>query len=186
MDFVTYKSVDVFAQRRVRRLLHKLLLFAAALLPAVATQLSCLDAAPFVEPCQPVSGRRQVCRYNLSPTVDGILESDVWGSEHVHWEQVHSNMGSEPADDDMDASYRFACVADSENLYFAFDVTDDVFKIYKKECMSHKGDSLEIYIDQDTQNPDQYNGNDAQIIIRANSEDVDDDTIALDDSCDNV
>lgn len=119
------------------------------------------------EPCgDPIPYERQICPYPLTPELDGNLDDEAWS--YGYWEQITSEMGTVPAADDSDASFEFACVADDDFIYIAFRVTDDTLITGETTgCDVYKDDSIEFYIDGCAERASDYDGDDAQIVIGA-------------------
>jgi hypothetical protein len=138
----------------------------------------CLEVDTMEAPCTPKPGERQICYLDFTPEVDGNLDDGAW--DVAHWEQVNYKMSKDRfrPDDNNDASFKFACVADKNNLYFGFKVRDDKLSAVftesvdggePRECEYYKDDSLEIVMDQDTEVQPQYGGNDFQIVFKPQS-----------------
>ncbi len=136
---------------------------------------TCIAVDPMIPPCEPVPYEKQVCYYNESFEInlDGNIDETAW-EDYAHWEHVDYSMGTViHPDNDADASYDFACVADSQNMYFAFRVRDDSWKIGRTEtdqCNFYLDDSIEIEIDQDASGKATFDGNDTQMVLKAASE----------------
>jgi hypothetical protein len=115
-------------------------------------------------------GKQQICPFPFAPTLDGDLGDTEWDEKNL-WQAVDHTMGSKPATSDADASFEFACVADSENMYFAFRIRDNVINTKGwTECDAYENDSIEIFVDQYHHPPDnKYNGDDSQIVIGADN-----------------
>lgn len=108
------------------------------------------------------------CAFPNEVKLDGNLDDQAW--KQAPWHLVEHGEGTQPAPDDKDASYEFACVADDKWLYVAFKVSDD--KIVSGEnagCDVWKDDSVEIYIDGGNEAAGAYDKNDAQITIGADN-----------------
>ena len=131
------------------------------------------------EPCGAVvPNERQICPFPLTPTLDGDTNDTVWAS--ANWETVTSSMAFLAADSDADASFDFACVADTENIYLAFRVRDDaIVSGENTECEIYMDDSIEFYIDGCYGRQSQYDGDDAQITIGAENIGVTDPAAAI-------
>lgn len=122
---------------------------------------------------------RLVCDFYLTPKIDGNLDSDdAWN--HAQWQKVGHDCFSEREimpDDDADASFEIACVADMDALYFGFRIwDDDLNDNIPNDSDYHLVDSLEIYLDQcrgkhrpldGSVPPDTYNGDDIHMLIAA-------------------
>lgn len=136
-----------------------------------------------------VPGERLVCLFGLdaSPIVDGNLSDGAW--KNAKWQQVDYTKvpegESEPDGGNADASFKIACVADMHNLYFGFEINDDVINPGGTDdhtgSGTHDVDSLEIYLDQcrgkhtllvDSEPLDAYNGDDIQLIIEAENVEI--------------
>ena len=119
------------------------------------------------EPCgDTIDFERHVCPFPLTPAVDGNLDDPVW--QAAYWGSMDYTAGPSAPDSDADGSYEFACVADYDNIYFAFRVRDDV--IYTGDvtgCDVWGDDSIEFYIDGCYERANRYDGDDAQITIGA-------------------
>ncbi|RKY05608.1 hypothetical protein DRP77_00475 [Candidatus Poribacteria bacterium] len=103
------------------------------------------------------------CAFPVTITLDGKF--DDWPSV-VPWHKVPHDRGTQPAPDDNDASYEFACVADENYLYVAFKVRDDK-KVVGEDtgCNVWKDDSVEVYIDGGNEKANSYDANDSQVTI---------------------
>jgi hypothetical protein len=101
-------------------------------------------------------------------TVDG--DSSDWPT--VPWHRVTHDMGwGNLPDNDNDASYEFACVADTDYLYVAIKTWDDG-KCVDEDVEPNQGvmpvwldDSMEIYIDGDNSKNSEYEPDVCQITI---------------------
>ena len=129
--------------------------------------------------------RRQLCYFDLNtvPVVDGDLDDEAWTIatwQFVDHEKAPPADEIPPPDDDEDASFEFACVADAQNLYFGFKITDDILEFGGPDdhrgSGTHNVDSFEIFLDQcrvkhrlesGADPPDAYSGDDIQMIIEA-------------------
>ena len=140
--------------------------------------IGCMQVNDMKSPCKPKDGEHQICYFPLRPAVDGNLDETAW--RLAHWEQVDFEMSKDRyrPDDNDDASFRFACVADNDNLYFGFEVIDDKLSKVRSEGLDggelednqyYQDDSLEIVMDQDTEALAKYDGNDFQIIFKPES-----------------
>ena len=147
------------------------------LLAAWVPLTTCTSVDSMMPPCTPVHYQRQICYFNESfdITLDGNFDEPAWTFASASWEQVDFTKGKGTLpENDADASFEFACVADSNNMYFAFNVTDNVWKTehnLNERCIFYFDDSLEITIDQDSGSTKEYDGDDAQITVKALSED---------------
>ncbi|HEX28782.1 TPA: hypothetical protein ENG04_01730 [Candidatus Poribacteria bacterium] len=103
------------------------------------------------------------CAFPYTVKLDGKFND--W-PKAVPWHKVPHDMGTQPAPDDKDASYEFACLADEQFLYVAFKVYDDK-KVVDEDtgCDVWKDDSVEIYIDGGNEKAGAYDGNDSQVTI---------------------
>ncbi|HID57532.1 TPA: hypothetical protein EYP37_13435, partial [Candidatus Poribacteria bacterium] len=90
---------------------------------------------------------------------------DDW-PKAVPWHKVPHDMGTQPAPNDDDASFEFACLADDNFLYFAIKIHDDK-KVVDEDvgCNVWKDDSFEVYIDGGNEKAASYDGNDSQVTI---------------------
>ena len=108
-------------------------------------------------------GVMYVCGFPYTVKLDGNL--DDWPSV-VSWHKVPCTRGTQPAPDDKDASYEFACVADADFLYVAFKVYDDTKVVDENTgCDVWKDDSVEVYIDGGNEKAKAYDANDSQVTI---------------------
>lgn len=104
------------------------------------------------------------CAFPNTVKLDGNLDDLAW--QQAPWHLVEHGEGTQPAADDKDASYEFACVADDKWLYVAFKVSDDTIVSGENvACDVWKDDSVEIYIDGGNEKKAAYDINDAQITI---------------------
>jgi endo-1,4-beta-xylanase len=105
------------------------------------------------------------CAFPNTVILDGKLNDQAWVS--APWHTIDEE-GTQPAEDPADALCSFAAVADSEWLYVAFRVNDDI--IVTGEVMGADmwgDDSVEIYIDANNAETETYEGDDSQITIGA-------------------
>lgn len=108
-------------------------------------------------------GEMYHCAFSFTVHLDGKFDDWPVG---VPWHKVPPDKGTQPAPNENDASYEFACVADSNYLYIAFKVYDDVKKVDEnKACDVWQDDSVEIYIDGGNEAAGSYDNNDSQITI---------------------
>jgi hypothetical protein len=91
---------------------------------------ACFDIKEMPQSCEPTPYERQVCYFPLTPEVDSTLDSGVWQNENLHWEKVDETLyvsapELDPPDDEKDASFEFACVADNAYIYLKYKITDE-------------------------------------------------------------
>lgn len=119
--------------------------------------------------------------------VDGKLDEEFWSSEIIKWNKVPYTAGDYgeehdtfPASSDEDISFEFAAVANSEFLFIAVKVTDEVVHSDFEESV-HLDDSVELFIDSGAEHNDSqdnsvmaewadpgYDNNDAQFQVDMN------------------
>ena len=103
------------------------------------------------------------CAFPYTVKLDGKFND--W-PKAVPWHKVPHDMGTQPAPNDDDASFEFACLADDNFLYFAIKIHDDK-KVVDEDvgCNVWKDDSFEVYIDGGNEKAASYDGNDSQVTI---------------------
>jgi hypothetical protein len=110
-------------------------------------------------------GQNYKALFPRTPEVDGSFDEPAW--EGVAWESDDHCIGL-PPDGPEDASYQFAAVADMENLYAAFKITDDTIQSGLFEWPDYyQEDSIEFFIDAGNQKRTSYDKDDAQVTIAA-------------------
>jgi oligosaccharide reducing-end xylanase len=118
--------------------------------------------------CAPVFADEFGVTYDCVFPFTVVLDGDFadWPA-NVSWHKVTHTMGwGTLPDDDKDGSYEFACAADSESLYVAIKISDDMKVIDEDTGHSvYNDDAIELYIDGDNSKAGNYDGNDSQIMI---------------------
>jgi hypothetical protein len=156
------------------RFSHSLLRVSFSCFVSFGLFVACDNVEPMFDSCLAEEGVRHVCVFPWTPELDGELDEEAWELT-AQWQTVHSDMGPEEIlpDNDTDASYEFACLADENNMYFAFRVRDDIMKKgYNKGSEVMDDDSIELYISQHSSDTGAYDKDDSQIIIGADSIDM--------------
>jgi hypothetical protein len=102
------------------------------------------------------------CAFPVTVTLDG----DFGDWPNVPWHKITHDMGWDNPDSDADGSVEFACVADSDYIYFALKVWDDS-KIVDENTGSDvwQDDSVEVYVDGGNEKVGAYDANDRQLTI---------------------
>jgi hypothetical protein len=106
------------------------------------------------------------CAFSNTIDLDGKLNDFAW--QFAPWQVIGAKDATVPANNDKDASVKFATAADDKFLYLAAEITDE--KIQKEGdtgCNVWKDDSIEIYIDGENDKANSYDKNDAQITVGA-------------------
>ena len=95
--------------------------------------------------------------------LDGKITERYW--QFAPWHKISHDMVNVdnpfPSDNDADASMEFACVANSNFLYFGAKVKDD--KIFADAGIWWQNDAIEVYIDGGEDKAGSYDSNDIQL-----------------------
>lgn len=113
-----------------------------------------------------VYGEFITCGFPNAIVLDGKLNDQAW--RYAPWQRMQAKDATVPADNDKDASVKFATAADEKYIYVAAEITDE--KIRKGEntkCDVWNDDSIEVYIDGGNDKAGSYDANDAQITVGA-------------------
>lgn len=108
------------------------------------------------------------CAFPNTVILDGNFDDKAW--QFAPWQIIGGDDATVAADNDEDASVKFATCADDEYIYIACEITDD--KVQSGEdttCDVYKDDSVEVYIDGENDKAASYDINDAQITIGADT-----------------
>lgn len=106
-------------------------------------------------------------------TLDGKITEQFW--QFAPWHEISHDMvcvdNPFPSDSDEDASMEFACVANSEFMYFGAKVKDD--EIFADAAVWWQNDAIEVYIDGGNEKAAAYDANDIQLGMVVDGEQTD-------------
>jgi hypothetical protein len=96
----------------------------------------------------------------FTPTIDGVLEAGWLDypevSDNTYAWDVGSTFDETTVDDWTDARFFFRSCWDADNVYFFFNVWDDI--LVDEHANAHEQDGLEIYFDGDDSKAEIYDG----------------------------
>jgi hypothetical protein len=130
-------------------------------------------ASPF--PAGEVGERYNAVRVDLLDppleiALDGATDEEAWTRAPFHplLERWKGGLNASQSASAADFTPSFAAVADSESLYLAWRIFDDLLQDQEEGCRAFHDDSMEIYVDLGRErSADSYDENDAEIIIGA-------------------
>ena len=102
--------------------------------------------------------------------LDGATDEEAWERAPFHplLERWKGGLDESRSASDADFTPSFAAVADSDFLYLAWRIADDILQDQEEGCRAFHDDSMEIYVDLGHERSDNiYDENDAEIIIGA-------------------
>lgn len=106
------------------------------------------------------------CAFYNTVNIDGKLDDQAW--KYAPWHLIEAKDATVPANDNKDASVKFAVCADNKYLYVGAEITDNkVQSGENKACDVWNDDSIEVYIDAGNEKGNSYDINDSQITVGA-------------------
>ncbi len=106
------------------------------------------------------------CAFYNTVVIDGKLDDQAW--KYAPWQIIEAKDATVPADDNKDASIKFAVCADNKYLYVGAEITDEKVRSGENTaCDVWNDDSIEVYIDAGNDKANSYDVNDAQITVGA-------------------